>query len=56
MSNGVLLFSVHPLSHVNRPLKNHLIIISSARLAALKQKIVPKGFTKQKGRLEALEL
>ena len=56
MSNGVLLFSVHPLSHINRPLKNHLIIISSARLAALKQKIVPKGFTKQKARLEAVEL
>ena len=56
MSNGVLLFSGHPPSHVNRPLKNHLMKISSARLAALKQKIVPKGFTKQKAPLEAVEL
>ena len=56
LSNGVLLFSGHPPSHVNRPLKNHLIIISSARLAALNQKIVPNGYSKQKARLEAVEL
>ena len=56
MSNGVLLFSVHPLSYVNRPLKNHLVIISIDRLAHLKQKIVPDGYIKQKARLEAAEL
>ena len=56
MSNGVLLFSVHPISHVNRPLKNHLVIFSIARLAHLKQKIAPDGYIKQKARLEAAEL